>query len=143
MGLSGISVARIYSTQLTQSDLCTSESQSNEPCNLKQVQNSLRNVCDMRKKSENTGVKQKIDMSLFTLQQNCDFLKTVSVHNPEIFGFLYQPRQISNKGEFCCTGINPTTLAIDMIYGFNSYSYDKEMFKNALDFMVKIPKSTF
>lgn len=97
----------------------------------------------MRKKSENTGVKQKIDMSLFTLQQNCDFWKTVSVPNPAIFGFLYQPRQISNKGEFCCTGINPTTLAIDMIYGFNSYSYDKEMFKNALDFMVKIPKSTF
>ena len=49
MALSGISATEIYGTQLTQSDLYTLESQFNEPSNLKQVQNSLRNVRDMRK----------------------------------------------------------------------------------------------
>ena len=52
-----VSATKIYSTQLTKSDTYTSESQSNKPCNLKQVQNRLRNVRDIRKKSEDTGEK--------------------------------------------------------------------------------------
>ena len=60
--------------------LHTSESQSNEPRNLKQVQNSSSNVYNIRKEYEDTGEKQNNDelMSLFNLQQNYDNLKTVS-----------------------------------------------------------------
>ena len=52
-------------------------------------------------------------MTLFTLQQNCDFFKTVSVIKPAYFAFLYQPRQMNDIVHFCCININATTLAID------------------------------
>ena len=70
----------------------------------------------MRKKTENTGKKQNNEeiITLFTLQQNCDFFKTVSVIKPAYFTFLYQPRQINDIVHFSCININATTLAIDL-----------------------------
>ena len=83
---------------------------------MKQVQYSVNNICIMRKKTENTGKKQNNEeiITLFTLQQNCDFFKTVSVIKPAYFAFLYQPRQINDIVHFCCININATTLAIDL-----------------------------
>ena len=55
-------------------------------------------------------------MSLFTLQQNCNFLKTVPVSKPAYFAFLYQPRQINDIVRFCCNYINATNLVIDTTF---------------------------
>ena len=119
--------------------LHTSESQSNESRNLKQVQNSSSNVYDMRKEYENTGEKQNNDelMSLFNLQQNYDILKTVSVSKPAYFAFLYQPRQINDIVHFCCTDINATTLAIDATFNLcnlwvTDTTYHNKRFRNIL-----------
>ena len=99
---------------MTQSDPYTSESQSNEPRNLKEVQNSLNNIRNMRRKFENTREKQNSDevMSLFISQQSCHILKTVSVSKLIFFAAICQPRQINDIVHFCCTDINAVTLAI-------------------------------
>ena len=61
MALSGIYVTESYGTHLTQFDPYKKERQSNEPLNLKQEQNSLSNVRNRRKKSENTRGNQNND----------------------------------------------------------------------------------
>ena len=101
---------------MRQSNPFTSVSQPQEPRNLKQVQNSRSNV--RKQSTETNGEERNNDelISLFTLQQNCDFLKTISASKPAYFAFLYQSRQINDITQFCCTDINATTLAVDTTF---------------------------
>ena len=88
MALLGSTATEIYDVQLRQSNPFTSVSQSQEPRNLKQVQNSRSNV---RKQSTETNSEERNNdelTSLFTLPQNCDFLKTISASKPTYFAFF-------------------------------------------------------
>ena len=97
MALLGSTATEIYHVQLRESNPFTSVSQSQEPRNLKQVQNSRSNV--QKQSTEANGEERNNDelIGLFTLQQNCDFLKTISTSKPAYFTFLYQSRQINDN----------------------------------------------
>ena len=88
MALLGSTTTEIYDVQLRQSNPFASVSQSQEARNLKQVKISRSNV---RKQSTETNSEERNNdelTSLFTLPQNCDFLKTISASKPTYFAFF-------------------------------------------------------
>ena len=92
MALLGSTAKEIYDVQLRQSNPFTSVSQSQEPHNLKQVQNSRSNV--RKQWTETNGGERNNDelLSLHITAIYCDFLKTISASKAAYFAFLYQSR---------------------------------------------------
>ena len=80
-----------------------STSISNEPRNVKQIQNRR----EIKRAAETTTKNTKDElMNLLNKQQSTSILKTITISKSAYFLFVYDKRQLTDIEKFCCDNQN-------------------------------------